>query len=424
MKVSCPNCKKVLQAPDKWSGRKVKCPACRQPISLPRNVPAGADADAGFDFGSLESIENAGEAVVFERRAKPMTLAEAQAAAAVTSDEQNNGAKADPCIRTCPKCGQKVRSDDLYCEIICRHCGGGIPGLEIQSKEKPRYTSAMAGRMVAPVTFYSGFTTAATYPIPAMAAILLGVGVALAAIMLPMLAVLGFTAGAGLNPISEATDFSWVGIFLTVMFVAEAVYFGSVGYYIMIDTIRTTTAGSEQPPNLTWNIINLGAALGGYAALIGFYVVVVLLLMGGIPTHSSDFEKLASPLSLIVLALLTFGVPMNIIGLSSSHALDGLNPVRVLRSIGRLVGHYIFLYLIVLIYLGLYAGLMWGVMSWAGPLIMSAAREGLGAGFVNMLLGVGAWAVVMGLGFYFAYSIGRVIGLFSRTYREQIDFEL
>jgi len=96
----------------------------------------------------------------------------------------------------------------------------------------------------------------------------------------------------------------------------------------------------------------------------------------------------------------------------------------VFKSVGRVAGQYVFLFLIVLLYLGIYVGLMVLVMGWAGPAIAESAAKGLGAGIVKMLGGIGAWAVVMGLGFYFAYSIGRILGLFSRTYKESLDFEL
>jgi hypothetical protein len=115
---------------------------------------------------------------------------------------------------------------------------------------------------------------------------------------------------------------------------------------------------------------------------------------------------------------------MNMIGLSSSHALDGLNPVRVFRSIGNLAGHYFFLFLIMLIYLGMYIGGVAAVMKWAGPAIMDAAQQGLGVGLVRMLGGPIAWCVLIGLGFYFSYMIGRVLGLFARTFKEKLDFDL
>jgi hypothetical protein len=396
-------------------------------IELPKRA-GGAD-DLGLDLGTLEAIESAGEAVVFERRGKPMTLKEAQAAAAASTTAEAAPVVADPKIRTCPKCRQKVRSDDIYCDLICRHCGTAIPGIEaVATDAKARYSGSMADRIKAPVTFYTGFSTAMIYPLPAMVWILLGMGIALATIAVPLLAVLAFTAGSGLNPIAEKQDFGWVSLFLTVMFAVQGVYFGSVAYYILIDTIRTTTSGGEQPPSLTWNIINLGAALGGYAALIGFYLVVILLLLlisnGQFPSGREDLSALSRPANLIVLALLTFGVPMNMIGLSSSHAMDGLNPMKVFRSMGRTLGHYIFLFLIVLLYLGIYIGGIAAVMSWAGPAIVEAAQKGLDAGLLRMLGGPAAWSVLIGLGFYFAYSIGRILGLFCRTYRESLEFDL
>ncbi len=431
MKVSCPNCKKVLQAPDDWAGRKVKCPGCKRPIALPETGSA-ANPDVGLDFDSLEALESESPAVIFERKGKPMTLKEAQAAAAAASavDEgKPKKAKVDPTIRTCPTCAQKFRSEDIYSDVMCRYCGNSVPGVDptAKAKEAARYTSGM-DRVTTNVSFYTGFTSAFAYPIPAMASILMGMGIALAAIAVPMLAVLAFTQSSALNPINERNgpgdSAAWVGIFLTVSFIAEGIYFGSVAYYILIDTIRTTTGGNEQPPNLTWNIINLGAALAGYGALIFLYGVVLIAMMGGIPTGKQDFEALSKPLNLMILALLTFAVPMNVIGLSSSHALDGLNPARVFRSIGRLIGHYIFLFLIVLLYLGMYVGIMYAVMSWAGPAILNAASKGLGVGFLHLIGGIAAWSIVMGVGFYFAYSIGRILGLFSRTYKEAIDFDV
>ncbi len=424
MKVSCPNCQRVLQAPDDWAGRTVKCPSCKKPITLPHS---DAHHDLGFDLGSLDAIENAGEAVISDRKGKPMSLKEAMAAS--VAQQPDAPAESDPRIRSCPKCGQKVRSDDVYSDLICRHCGAGIPGREIVETEQARYTSSMAGRMTTKVSFYTGFTGAALYPIPAFPSILVGAGVALAAITVPLLATLAFTQSASLNPVNEprggdGDTAGWVGYFLTVMFALEAVYFGAVGYYILIDTIRSTAAGNEQPPGLTWNVINLGAALGGYAALLAFYAIVVTVVLGGLPTNAETLGKLSDPWRLLIIAALTFGVPMNMIGLASSHALDGLNPVRVFRSLGRLVGHYIFLFLIVLLYLCIYVALMYGIMSWAGPVIMEAAQKGLSAGFFRMIGGIAAWSMLIALGFYFSYSIGRILGLFTRSYREEIDFEL
>jgi hypothetical protein len=414
-----------LQAPDDWAGRKVKCPSCKGVIALPKPSEEAAAAPA-LDLTSLSALEEAGEVIYQQRRGRRMTLAQAEAARAAEAGEA--AAPADPTLRTCPQCGQKVRSEDIYSDLMCRHCGATIPGAEVPGEGRARYTGGMADRITTQVSFYTGFSSAFAYPIPAMMWILMGMGLALATIAVPLGVVLGFTAGAGLNPIAEKADYGWVTIFLTVMFAAQGVYFGAVAYYCLIDTIRTTTAGAEQPPSLTWNVASLGTALAGYAALLGFYAGIILLLIvaytGHLPRSASDFDVLTRPGSLIVLALLTFGVPMNMIGLSSSHPLDGLSPMRVFRSIGRLIGHYAFLFLIVLLYLGMYVGGTVAVMKWAGPAIQTAANKGMDAGFLSMLGGPLAWSVLIGLGFYFAYSIGRILGLFSRSYRESLDFDL
>jgi hypothetical protein len=280
-------------------------------------------------------------------------------------------------------------------------------------------------------TFYSGFTSAAAYPLPALGSISVGMAIAFGSITVPLLVVLGFLASASLNPINEkpgGTDYGWVGPFIYAMFVVQAIYFGSVAYCVLIDTIRTTTSGSETPPNLGWNIINLGAALGGYLVLAAIYLVVlavvVTLTNGAFPTQLSDLtDALNKPVNLGVLALVTFGVPMNLVGLACGHPFFGLHPVRVGLSILRTIGHYIFLFLIFLLYASIYVGIMAAVLSWAGPAILRTAREGIKAGLVNMLGGLAAWAVVLGAGFYFAYALGRILGLFNRTYKENLQFE-
>jgi len=429
MKVTCPNCKQVLQAPDKWAGKKVKCPSCKQPIALP-GYASGTPDDLLIDLDSLGTIESGGETIIQERKGKLMTLKEAQAAAQAAVEEDTSPKKFDPTIRTCPQCGQKVKCDDLYSEVMCRHCSTGIPAPILEKGGTASYESGMSERVKTKVSFYTGFTAAFIYPIPGIASILMGMGIALGTIALPLFGILAFTATSSLNPAveQEESSFGWVGPFLTVMFGLEGVYFGAVAYYAMIDTIRSTTSGSEQPPNLTWNILNLGAALAGYVTLILFYTIIILILLvlsnGAFPMSFKDLAALAKPINIAILALLTFIVPMNMIGLSSSHALDGLNPMRIGLSIGRLIGHYIFLFLIMIIYMGLTVGVLYALMSWAGPAIMAAIEVGIKEGILKLLGGLAAWAVVIGAALYFAYSIGRILGLFARSYREDLEFEI
>jgi hypothetical protein len=52
------------------------------------------------------------------------------------------------------------------------------------------------------------------------------------------------------------------------------------------------------------------------------------------------------------------------------------------------------------------------------------SSAGLGKIMINALLGLAAWSVLIGLALYFGYALGRVLGLFSRTYRGKMSFEL
>lgn len=429
MKVTCSNCEKSFHAPDEWAGRKVKCPRCKQPVTLSK-----PDPELGIDLGSLGAIEARGQALIVERKGKPMTLKEAQAAAAAAAAAAGSTPRpkpddVDPFLRTCPQCGRKTRVPDPYTEVLCRHCGGGIPAAVRDDGEFIGYKAASQG-LAGRVSFYAGFTRAALYPLPAIAYILTAMGIALAVIAIPLFGLLGLLQASALNTATkqEEGSLAWVGAFLTAMFGAEGIYFGSVAYYCLIDTIRHTTAGNEQPPQLTWNITKIGAALGGYAALIGFYGVTILVLVlasgNGFPTSLQDLAVLGHPISLTVLAVMTFSVPMNIIGLASTEMVDGLNPGKVAVSIGRVLGHYIFMFLIILIYLGFYVGVMYAVMSWAGPAIREAAEKGIAVGYKNVIGGIVGWSVLIGMGFYFAYMVGRILGLFARTYKERMEFEL
>ncbi len=124
MKVTCPHCEKLIKAPDAWAGRLVKCPGCKQPITLTDEEPSSG----GLDLTSLGTMESAGTAVQFERPDKPMTLQEAKEAAVAARPADEKPAKIDPCLRTCTKCGQQVRTEDVYADIMCRHCGASGPG--------------------------------------------------------------------------------------------------------------------------------------------------------------------------------------------------------------------------------------------------------------------------------------------------------
>ncbi|NLX15092.1 MAG: hypothetical protein GXY44_15780 [Phycisphaerales bacterium] len=312
----------------------------------------------------------------------------------------------------------------MYAELICAQCGADIPSTITPNSGYAKFNQDV-GVNKSKINFYNGFTGAITYPLPGITAIFIGMAAALGLIALPVIGAVGIVALSGLNEAAQKTEVTWLGHFMLGMFALEAVFFGALAYYLMIDTIRATAAGHEQPPSLTWSIARIGSAVIGYLALITFYALVVLIVFAlsgkGIPT---DISSIMQPSYMVILTLLTFPIPMNIIGLASGNMANGFHPKKILLSIGRLIGHYLFLYLIVVLYMGLYIGGMIAVMNWAAPKMMGAAKEGMDAGFFNLISGALAWTVLVGLGFYFAYMLGRILGLFARTYRPRLAFEL
>lgn len=382
-----------------------------------------------LDYDSMDAIEHGGEGVARQRRwwRRRMKLKEAMAASGAPVDD----VPSDPNLRICPHCKTRVRAADEFTEVLCTECGKAIPGAVTGEAETAKYSDSLAGRMTSSISFYTGFGSAALYPLPALPSILLGMGIAMAAIAVPGGLVLAFAAGSSLNPISEDVHLSWIGLFVTAMFVIEGVYFGAVNYHVLVDSIRTTASGNEKPPGLEWNLVEIGVALLGYLAIGLYYLAILTLLYGWangwsftVPTSEADLQPLRSPGSLFVLAVLTFMVPMTLIGLGSGRQVDGLNPVRVIQSILAVPAHYAFLFLIVVFYLGIYVGILVAVMDWAGQAILTAAREGISQGLTPLGMGLVAWAVVIGVGFYGTYALGRILGLFARTYKSDLEFDL
>jgi len=51
IKVICQSCQKELNAPEKYAGKRVKCPGCQEPLAIP-----GAAPDPGIASSGKESL--------------------------------------------------------------------------------------------------------------------------------------------------------------------------------------------------------------------------------------------------------------------------------------------------------------------------------------------------------------------------------
>ncbi len=433
MNVRCPHCERKLEVRDEWAGRSVRCPACKKGFKLPAKTKQQADRSpsTGIDLDALSRIETAGHGLVDER-GRPVRVAPTQAAEE-TPGQQRPAASGSETTRICPYCRTKVKTEDNYSEVLCPHCWRVIPAADRPADKQgkdAKFSGSLIGRIQPAVGFYAGFGSAALYPIPGTVWILMGMGLAALAICLPVGVLVAFATATGLNPIAGETDTTWVGPVLALMFLIEGIYFGAVNYHILIDSIRSTVVGGETPSPLPWNPIALGTALLGYLGIAVYYLIILAILIVVaygrlyIPNSLSELSALTKPGYLVAIAVITFTVPMNVIGLASSNTWDGFNPYKIGKSVAQTVGHYMFLFLIVCLFLMLYTGLMTLVMSWAGKAIFNAMEHGIEQGLVPVLIGLGAWSVLIGAGFYFAYVLGRILGLFARSYREKLAFDL
>lgn len=96
--ITCPECKATLRLRDEYLGKKVKCPRCAHPITMPARQPAAAS-----DKGITE----------VEPLPEPKTP------------------KAE--TRSCPECGKKIAAT----AVQCRYCKADLAGAEESEEEEP-----------------------------------------------------------------------------------------------------------------------------------------------------------------------------------------------------------------------------------------------------------------------------------------------
>ncbi len=104
VKVRCPGCEKVLNAPDAARGKAVRCPECQA------KVPVPADGVGAGGVGARKSA-SAEESAARKKPAKRKASAEDD-----DFFKQLDLSKAeDHSIRLCHKCGRKLQEEDVQC---------------------------------------------------------------------------------------------------------------------------------------------------------------------------------------------------------------------------------------------------------------------------------------------------------------------
>lgn len=458
MKVSCPNCKQVLKVPDDWAGRTARCPHCKGPFSVPAGDPGVADSgDAGsatkgatkpprteVDGINLSDLSD----LVQEERVAPPADIDAPPPKRRgwfgSKPAKDDSAKKRPTTikgadgkmyRVCMACGHQVRTDDLYMDLFCSNCGKTIPATtKIDQINLPKGQALLGGRGVdvdRTVSFYDGLVLAFGYPMGAVESILMGTLMATSVIVIPTAVIMGLVAVMKMEPVDgdKFTVGNWPGMLMGGMLLVQLIYCACVGFYALIDSIRSTGTGAERPPGLVFNPVTV---TGGLMSYIGFIVFFGLLALLGVkltgnwpqkaPTTIDGLKPILTTGMYIWLAILTFFMPISIIGLATGKGLQGLNFFRMFRSIGGTFANYIFLYCIVLVYAGLMGLAVVVMLDYTGTSIVSVYKQGIEQSAGKMALGVVFWGLLLAGGFYGQYVLGRILGLFARDFKYKMAY--
>jgi DNA-directed RNA polymerase subunit RPC12/RpoP len=443
MKVACPNCKQALKVPDDWAGRTARCPHCKGPFSVPG--PAPSPVVAPQEPGAVD-LKALADLVPEERTSAPAEVdapptkrgrwARQKPAAEQPKKRPTAVRGADGKIyRLCPACGHQVSTEDPYMDLLCSNCGMTIPGTtKVDEIDLPKGQTLIGGHgqdIDRTVGFYDGLVLAFGYPIGALESILMGTAVAISVIVVPMAIIMGLVAVMKMEPV-EGDKFSvgtWPGMMMGGMLLLQLIYCAGVGFYALIDSIRSTNSGAEKPPQLVFNLATVAGGLVSYIGFVIFYGLLAVLGIrllghwpGQMPTTLDKLQGLLGAGVYVYLAILTFFMPITIIGLAVGKGLQGLNPVRMVRSIASTAPNYAFLYCIMLVYAGLVGIALTQTLAYTGQSIADVYRKGIEQSAGSMAIGVVFWGLLMAGGFYGQYVLGRILGLFAREYQFKLAY--
>lgn len=132
VKVRCPSCEKVLNAPDTARGKAIKCPGCETKISVPSG---NGDAESGPGAGSKTAA-----------KAKPVARKKVDDDDGDFLGRLDLSEVEDQSVRLCPKCGVELAED----VIACPACGVDARTGQVTAAHKKK--AAMKGPD--PIAYY------------------------------------------------------------------------------------------------------------------------------------------------------------------------------------------------------------------------------------------------------------------------------
>ncbi len=427
MRLRCPRCQKKLTVPDKYGGKAIRCPACNRAFSVPKaTASTGRSLDtARMDLEGLASLERRSTELT------PEELRESQSAIDLGIPAKR---AASANMRTCPSCQKETKVEDLYAEVLCSHCWNPIPAMIKGEVWAPRKTAVSGG----PSSFYAELATSVVYPIPALPSLLTAAAIAIGAGLVPVavmtvLAHVMQLGDVGLPTGVQKPDLTGVQWILVGIFAAEVFFFTAVATHVFLDVIRATTIGDHAPPNLGWGIAHWGKSFFGYVVIaIYLSAMTALMVLLCIPGDPMEYLRKGEVIELIQqggtplllgLLVISFGIPMNLLGLALANVAQALHPVRVLKSVAQTHVHYAFLVVLLTVYGLLFAGAFAAiVLEWLVPEVGKMGSSAAKGDLAQVAIALAVWGLVMAFYFYGLYVLARLHGVFARSFRKGLFF--
>jgi hypothetical protein len=404
----------------------VRCPACNRSFGVPKPKES-TGAAGGVDLASLAQLEAGTE----QMEAKELAQVERELA---SKKAPQTGS--DKTLRTCPNCNKQTKVKDQYIEVLCSHCFTPIPPPAVRADNAGRQTSR-AGAGVG--GFYAELVPSFLYPLPALASLLTAAGIAVLAGLLPVLMISSMkylmqqSAVGTAEELTQKTNLTVVQLILLGIFALEILFFSAVALHMFLDVIRSTSVGVHRAPNLVWSPTQWGGSIGAFLILTIYYSLALCLLVflttgksmhyfatGG---NLGDLLEMGGKWLLVGIVVITFGIPMNLVGMSIGSVFQAVSPARVLKSIAGTIAHYLFMVVLLSTFAIMFGSAFWALIhDWFVPQVEKMSSGSIEGNIVPVALGLLAWAGVMLLYFYGAYVLARLHGVFAKTFRKKLEF--